>query len=473
MRPFVPLRVLRGWHALVVVLVALAAPSSARAEPLGLNEAVRRGLASYQGLAVKRAQIEVAGGQARASRDAYLPDVTVAAQQSFGTANGAFGPQTPIGLLGISSAGPVWREQSWNSAFGANYLLGASWEFFTFGRVDARIDAADASVRRAKADLEQERFVHGIKVAGTYLDLLVARSLVRVADANLERASTVLGTVTARTGTGLQPEVDRSSAEAEVSRARLARIDAVDREQRLRTQLATFLGARETAFELDESYLTRAPARFGEGESKREHPQIAYQSARVEEAERAAAAQRRAILPGFNLVATYHARASGFDDDYNPDNGRYTLSYPEGVFPKRSNYVIGITLSFNLMSPIKNRGPSAVQEEQAAAFREERALLRNQLGNQRDLADQRIENVRAIMREVPRQYDAAQAAYRQKNALYGNGLADLVEVQQALYALSRAEADKSVASVALWQALLQKAAATGDYSLFSSQVGAP
>ena len=197
-RPAVPL-------LLCGLLMSLATP--AWAEPLRMHDAVTRAVSRYRSLAVKRHELNAAEARATGVRDAYLPDVTAAAQQSFGTVNGAFGPQTPIGLQGISSAGPTSSDQSWNAAFGANYLLAVNWELFTFGRVDARIDLADASARRAKADLEQERFVHGVRVAGTYLDLLVAQQLARVATSNLERASSVQNAVAARArpGRGQRP----------------------------------------------------------------------------------------------------------------------------------------------------------------------------------------------------------------------------------------------------------------------------
>jgi len=458
---------------LIFAFALLLVAPLARAEPLRLEEAVSRALSRYRSLAVKKHELAAAEARATGARDAYLPDVTAAAQQSFGTVNGAFGPQTPIGLQGISSAGPTAREQSWNAAFGANYLLAVNWELFTFGRVDSRIDLADASTRRAKADLEQEKFVHGVRVASAYPDLLVATQVARVAASNLERAASVESSVEARSRTGLVPEVDLSTASAEVSRARLAVVDARDREQRLATQLAIYLDAPSATFVLDESYLSRAPARFSTAATFANNPQLRFQAARIDEAEALARAAARSIRPGLNLVGAYHMRASGFEHDYTPASGRYSTGYLDGILPDRSNFIVGLTLSWNLMSPIKNRGPNAAAEETVASARSEQALVESQLQNQMALADTRIENMLEFVREVPRQLSAAEAAYKQKKALYDNGLATLVEVQQTLYALSHAEVDRSAAYVGLWQALLQKAAAAGDFELFSSQARQP
>lgn len=474
----------RGRCALLLLasaLLSIISPARAEAPPsarLTLDEAISRSLSRYPHLASKRHMADAARASATSARDAYLPDITVAAQQSFGTINGAFGPQMPIGSYGISSSGPTAPEQSYNAAFGANYLLAVNWEFFTFGRVDARIDLADASARSAKADLEQEQFVHRVQVAGAYLDLLVAQQLAHVAASNLERAASMASAVEARSRTGLVPEVDHSTALAEVSRARLAVVDARDREQRLATQLAIYLGdeARDggtPTFALDESYITRAPIRFRGRTAFEDNPQLQYQAARVDEARALVKATTRAIRPGLNLVGAYHLRASGFEPDYTPANDRYTMSYFDGVRPQRSNFIVGLTLSWNLMSPLKNRGASASSKASAAAARSDYELLDSQLRNQASLADARIENMLAFVHEVPHQLSAAQEAYTQKKALYDNGLSTLVEVQQALYALSRAEADRSVAYAGLWQALLQKAAAAGDFNLFLHQARTP
>ena len=50
-----------------------------------------------------------------------------------------------------------------------------------------------------------------------------------------------------------------------------------------------------------------------------------------------------------------------------------------------------------------------------------------------------------------------------------NGLSTLVDVTQALYTLNRAETDRDVAYSNVWQALLLKSAAAGDFGLFINE----
>jgi hypothetical protein len=50
--------------------------------------------------------------------------------------------------------------------------------------------------------------------------------------------------------------------------------------------------------------------------------------------------------------------------------------------------------------------------------------------------------------------------------LYANGLTTLVDVTEARYALVRAETNRDISYSNVWQALLLKAAATGDINIF-------
>ena len=64
---------------------------------------------------------------------------------------------------------------------------------------------------------------------------------------------------------------------------------------------------------------------------------------------------------------------------------------------------------------------------------------------------------------------AASDAYLQKSVLYKNGLTTIVDVTTALYTLNQAETNKEIANNNVWQALLYKAASTGDFGLFINE----
>jgi outer membrane protein TolC len=176
-------------------------------------------------------------------------------------------------------------------------------------------------------------------------------------------------------------------------------------------------------------------------------------------------------MPGVNLFGIFQTRASGFDYNYTAATDyRYSSNYWDGIRPERANYITGVTLAWNILSPLKIRQQVAAQQFITNAYQNEYDQVTTQLKNQLLLADERIENSLQMVREVPAQYKAAADAYVQKSVLYKNGLTNIVDLQQALYTLNRAETDRGVANINVWQALLIKAAASGDFELFRKQV---
>jgi outer membrane protein TolC len=459
---------------MVIVIISCFILTNLRAQDvqqsLSLGQALETGVQNFQRIQAKRNYVLSSEALTRNARNEYLPNVIASVQQNYGTINGQFGPLGAVGVLGVASAGPAYQDQSWNAAFGALYIVNMNWEVFTFGRVRSRIEAAKAQVSRDSADLAQEEFVHKVKISGAYLNLLIAQQLVRSAQSNLTRAEIVQRTVRARALSGLNPGVDSALANAEVSRAKLSLIDLRNNEQLVRNQLAQLLALNGLQAVLDTSFFTREPTIFTTDAVVAQNPQVKFYQARINQADKTTSLVKKSILPGITLFGIYQARASGFDYNYTPQySDRYSQRYSDGVDPSRFNYVAGVSLSWNLMSPLKVRQQARSQHFISEAYKNEYDQISVQLQNELLLADQRIENSLQSIREVPLQYQAASDAYIQKSVLYKNGLTTLVDLQQAIYALNRAEIDRSVAYLNVWQALLQKAAASGDFNLFSNQ----
>ena len=451
---------------------AILAKSQAQpAGPLHLSAAVKAGLHNYQSIKARLNYIRASTAQAANIKSQYLPDVTIALQEAYGTVNGQFGPSAGIGLAGISSAGPGYSKQSWIAAFGAVYLLNANWEFVTFGRLRSRADAAQAQLKLDSSALLQEQFVQGVKIAGTYLNLLIAQRFIQNAQANIDRAAFVQQSVIARAKNGLIAGVDSSIVNAEVSGARLAFLQAVSNEQRIRNQLAQLLNAAPAPFQLDSSFFYETPVDYNTNFAVTENPQVQFYARRIEQSNATENFLKNSIRPGLNLFASLQARGSGFDYNYTPDfTNRYTKSYLDGIRPERYNYLMGIGITWNLMSPFKIKQQAKSQAYISAAYKDEYDLVATQLKTQLVLADQQIENSLKSVQEAPLQLQAAKDAYLQKTVLYKNGLSNIVDVQQALFMLNRAQTDISVAYINIWQALLLKAAASGDFDLFMKQV---
>lgn len=456
--------------------LCLWCPLHSQSSTLTISQAVDTGLKNYQTIQAKRNYYYASTSLRQNTKNEYLPNLITSMQQGYGTVNGAYGPLAAVGVAGaggglaVASSGPVSTSQNWNAAFGALYLATINWEFFSFGRVRSKIKMSSAQVDRDSADLLQEQFVHSVRVSSTYLNLLVAQRLVEVAQSNLNRTVFIQQAVKARTVTGLNPGVDSTQANSEVSRAKLLLIDSKNNENLVRNQLAQYLNVTPDPFQLDTTLFNRLPTELTTSASVSDNPQAKFYKSRLELSDQTATFIKRSILPGFNFYSIIQTRASGFANNYSPDfPNRYTQSYLDGISPSRSNYLLGVSLSWNIMSIPKIRQQVNAQRFVSAAYRAEYDLIETQLRDQLILADQKLQNSLESAREVPLQFKAASDAYLQKSVLYKNGLTTLVDLQQALYTLSRAETDKSLAYVNVWLALLQKAAASGDFELFIKQ----
>jgi outer membrane protein TolC len=457
--------------AWIMILLMHQKAAGQEPRPLLLSEAIDAGLKNYQSIQAKRNYLNASGAMVQNTKNEYLPNVIASLQQDYGTINGQYGPLAGIGAFGVASSGPTSRSQNWNAAFGSLYLVNTNWEFFTFGRLKSKIGLANAQVQRDSADLVQEQFIHSVKIAGAYLNLLTAQKLIQNAQANLNRAMSVQQVVAARTRTGLNAGVDSSIANSEVSRARLALIDTRNAELQIRNQLAQLLNVAPTAFKLDTTFFGQTPAELKTNTSVAQNPQVKFYQSRINQSDVTTAYLKKSVLPGLNLFGIFQTRGSGFDYSYSPNvDGKYSKDYFDGIKPTRSNYVAGVSIAWNITSLAKIKQQVKAQQFLTEAYKNEYDQVTTQLQDQLILADQRIDNSFQSVREVPQQYKAASDAWVQKSVLYKNGLTNIVDLQQALYALNRAETDVSVAYINVWQALLLKAAASGDFDLFIKQV---
>ena len=442
-------------------------------QPLLLSQAIETGVHNYQSILAKQNIVRSSEALLRNARNQYLPNVSLGVQQVYGTINSQFGPLTPYGLAGVSSSGPIASHQSWNAAFGATYLVNTNWEVFTFGKLTSSIKLSEQRVRRDSADLLQEEFVQGVKVASAYLNLLIAQRLIKNAESNLYRATQLQQVVLARTKSGLNAGVDSSVANSEVSAAKLNLIGSVDNEQQLRSQLTVLLNAAPAnEINLDSSFFKNIPSTLNtSAEDVNRNPQLEYYKTVIDESSITASYLRKSILPSLNLFGIGQGRGSGFDYNYTPDlSSRFTKNYFDGVNPIRANYAAGVSLAWNIMSIKKIHEQVVAQNFLTEAYKNQSDLVSSALRNQLVLSNQRISSSLQRYKEVPIQYKAAADAYTQKSVLYKNGLTNIVDLQQTLYALNKAETDVSIAYINVWQALLLKAAASGDFNLFLSQV---
>lgn len=454
------------------VLIISIPAYKVQAQSLSLKEAVQTALANYGTIRAKADYVKASQANVSETKREYLPDLNISAQQDYGTVNSQNGPYYGYKGFSVSSSGPVLAAQNWNAAFGSLYLTSVNWDFFTFGRYKEKTRVAQSALNRDQRDLDQERFQQSVRVSAAYLNLLAAQKLTESQQHNLDRAQALRDVVVARVKSGLNPGVDSSLANAEVSNAKIALTNAKETQQEQANQLAQLMGVPPADFVLDSIFVARIPTALHNDPAQKlnDHPLLQYYRERISQSNEESKYLKTFNYPTFSLFGVLQDRGTGFDNTYGTANPEaYTGNYFKGVGFMRANYLVGVGMFWNLTTPLRVHKQVEAQQYTSEGLKEEYGLIDKQLKAQLVLSETKIKNAVDNYQEAPIQVQAASDAYTQKSVLYKNGLANIVDVTTALYTLNRAETDRDIAYSNVWQALLYKAAASGDFGLFFNE----
>lgn len=442
------------------------------AQTLNMRDAVHAAITNYGTIKAKSNYVSASKQSVEQARREYLPNLTLAAQQDYGTINGQNGPLSALGGLSTASSGPALAQQNWNAAFGALYLSNINWDFFSFGRIREKIKVSKEILKRDENDLSQEIFQHEVRVSAAYLNLLAAQRLTKSQQKNLERAIVFKDNASLRAKNGLIAGVDSSLAAAEVSNAKISLTKAVDLEQEQANKLGVLMGVTSTGFKVDTASINHVPQSILLADTNvnfKEHPLLKFYKNRIDVSNQQLNYYKKLAYPTFSLIGILQGRGSGFETNYPNDLNAYSHSYGDGVNPTRGNYLFGVGVTWNLTTILRNAPQVKAQRYISSGLQNEYELVDQQLHAQLALAETKIKNAMDNYNEAPVQVKAASEAYLQKSTLYKNGLTTIVDLTQALYALNRAETDRDIAYTNVWQALLLKSAAMGDYNLFINE----
>lgn len=447
----------------------------ADAQALTIKQAVQNGLNNYGTIKAKTDYVRSARANVRETKNEYLPDIQFSASQDYGSVASSYGPYAVYKAAPVSSSGPVLGTQNWNAAFGALYLTNVNWDFFQFGKYKEKIAVAQRIVDQDLNDLDQERFQQSVRVSAVYLNLIAAQKLVISQQKNLDRAVTFQTVVTARAKSGLNPGVDSSLANAEVSSAKIALTNAIENEQEQANALAQLMQVAapdSNNYSLDSAFVSRVPTSLDSGASQplKNHPILRFYQGRIDVSNEQAKYYRTLQFPQFSLFGIGQDRGTGFYSNYGAGNtNAYTQNYFKGVSFNTGNYLVGVGVYWNFTSLFRIHEQVAAQKWNTEGLKEEYGVINQELQAQTILAETRIRNALKNRLEAPVQVKAASDAYLQKETLYKNGLATIVDVTTAAFLLNQAEVQRDVIDTNVWQALLYKAASTGDFGLFINQ----
>ncbi len=429
-------------------------------QSLTISQAVEGALKNYPAVRVSQEQISAAAAGIQLARTSYLPRVDLLAQANRATRNNVFGLLLPQNVI-PSMSGPVIGSNNFGTAWGSVAGVLVSWEPFDFGLRRANVAAAAAARTEAEATLERTRYDVAVATADAYLTLAAAEETVRAAQAGVDRAQTILGSIQALVNSGLRPGADGSRAQAELAAARTQWIQAKQAAEVARATVSQFVGVEPGQITLAAPKLLELPpTQDSVALDSKANPIAIEQDAAVERAKAQLRALERTYFPRFSLQGSAYARGTGAET-----NGTL-LGGLNGLAPTVQDYALGFTVTFPAMDLPAIQARRAAQSATVRAETARYQQIAIDLRARWNAATARLRGAREVVANTPVQVSAARAALDQSSARYRSGLANVDEVAEAQRLLTQAEIDDALARLSVWRGLLEIATVAGDLQPF-------
>lgn len=436
---------------------------------LHLKTALALARQNYPGIRAKVAERESAAYELRAMRNNYLPNFTLQGQVLDATSNQVRGTFFPNEGTAIPVAGSIKVNSYTNDAVWTSFATGLiNWKFFNFGKYKAAVTEAKAGITAAEADYQNELFQHEIRVCDAYLLARTLDNMVKSQSANLERVKALRQVTVAYSLSGLRPGVDSSLVNAEYSKASLTYLEAKRLTREQHVYLKELLGISESGdILLDTVEMAALPPSIPTDKGIADNPLLKLYRSNIELQQSRIASIKRSELPSVSFLAAGWGRGSGISDKLK-DNGDfvYNNSFSAGVPLRAYNYMIGVSTIWNVTTLFKTSNEAKRQRAKVRAAQEHYNEANLKLEGEWERARLRYEAAQEVARQAPVQLAAAQDAYEQAKARYDAGFSTVLELTQTFAVLNRAEVDASVTTANVWRAILQYAAATGDFDVF-------
>jgi len=399
------------------------------------------------------AAILIRKAQAGEVKSNWLPDLTLNYQADIGTANNTTGPYFGFGIIPSSSGGI--HNTNVTTTLSDNLGIAAlNWEVYNFGKYGAENKVANSDVQVQQNQFAQSKYDLQAYTISNYLQLLRLEDFLGIQLRNIQRTTEIRRSIESLATSGVRAGVDTSIAEAELSKARLNYIELNDQLKQVQLQLSAVSGfpyqsiVPDTTVELN---LINQPAAYLFPPDTANHPLINYYKSVYQNNLQREDLVKKMYNPKISLEAAAWGRGSSVDAEGNYNN------LGSGYGFDRSNYLVGIGISYNLFDlrrrQLKLRTQRASTDYAYKKLQEQQELLSVSASQ----ADVEMQTSLDRLKEIPKQLKAANDGYRQKLSLYKNGLTDIIELDAALNILYRAETDFMQAKYDYANALFQKA----------------
>jgi outer membrane protein len=431
-----------------------------------LTAAVDTSLRNFPTLRYAKARVMQTRAGITLARTAYLPNFDLLFQELRTTTNviaGAIFPQT-LDVIPMQT-GAEKRGSSFNSVFANNTGANFSWELWDFGLRHANVNLAKTDYAAANAQVRLTDLDVAAAAAEAYLQTVAAKQTIRAQKATVKRMEAWALIVHTLVDKGLRPGVDAARADADLSFARIALIEAERETELARVDLSESMGLAGNYIGIDDAPWIKRPSNMFNAQvvDLALHPYAVLRTAEVKTAGAQVQVLNKTYYPHIWFHSAIWGRGSGVRNN--------VLSpVADGAVPQVANWVAGFSMSFPAADIFKIRAQKrmAIQNEQARRANYDLAI---QVLTQKDArAKILLDNARRIADETPVLIKAAKENEIKALERYRVGLSTIVEVAEAERILARAEVEDAVAEVRVWRSILATAYAQGNLSPFMSLV---
>jgi len=430
----------QNYRKLLMLLLISLVSISGFAQTLSLYDAVNRSISNYP--LIQQRQSEVAASKAHIStvNANRLPSLKILEEVNVGTANNLPGGYFSLGII-PSLSGSITSQENTNTMSGNFAVSYLEWQFYTFGYYNAQKKNAEAALSTTTAILNGDKYLLTENTIALYLDWVKKYRLLQIEKENLQRSETIFNAIRATVQSGLKPGVDSSTAGAVYARSRIAYIQAQNEYQNDLISMATYTGLRTDNIVPDTNVVADADKlninSIASSDSVAlNNPLLDIYEKQYEQQLSQNKVLSRVFLPKLSLEGAGWMRGSSI----SPTNV-YASDLSNGLSYTRSNYLFGLSLSYNI-TDIKHQHDQIVEGRYYAQAKQQ-ALQTQQLTLGRILQQANAAYASTLLKlnELPIQLGSSQQAYEQQMALYRAGLNTLIDVTNAQFVLKQTETD--------------------------------
>jgi len=438
---------------ILLVLITAAARAQQSPAPVTLKQLLNSVNQKAPTLLTDSAAIAIRKAQAAEVRNNWLPDLTLNYQADIGTSNNVTGPYFGFGIV-PSSSGGIHTTNVTTSMSDNLGIAAFNWEVYNFGKYGAQNKVANSDVQVQQNQFAESKYDLQAYTINYYLQLVRLQNFLGIQLRNIERTQQIRRSIESLAKSGVRAGVDTSIAEAELSKARLNYIELNNQLKHVQLQLSAVSGFNYQSIVPDttvELTLINEPTAYLFPADTANHPLINYYKSVYQNSLQREELVRKQYNPKISLQAAAWSRGSSVDGEGNYND------LGNGFGFDRSNYLVGIGISYNLFDLRRKQLKLRTQKASTDYAMQKLAEQKELLAVSATQADVEMQTALDRLKEIPKQLKAANDGYRQKLSLYKNGLTDIIELDAALNILYRAETDYMQAKYDYANALFQKA----------------